>query len=277
MYLVRRPSRGVPGGLAGPAFFEEQSSGMNQRILTLSIGLAVAASASAGEAPNLATQKDKESYVVGYQYGANLLSQGLRLNPGPFLAGLEQAQQGQPSALSPEETKAVHRGLQVQTMAHRHQEYMQQAEKTLEAGRAFLVENAKKEGVKTLPSGLQYKVLVEGSGASPQETDTVTINYRGILVDGSEFDSSYTRGHPETVDVNALIPGWREALPMMKVGSKWQLFVPTELAYGKENIGRIPPNSALIFEIELLSIGMPENPAEGGQPDQAPAPSRSGG
>ncbi len=245
---------------------------MNQRILTLSIGLAVAASAlAAGEAPSLATQKDKESYVVGYQYGANLLSQGLRLNPGPFLAGLEQAQQGQPSALSPEETKAVHRGLQVQSMAHRHQEYMQQAEKALEAGRAYLAESAKKEGVKTLPSGLQYKVLVEGSGASPQETDTVTMNYRGTLVDGTEFDSSYTRGHPETLDVNALIPGWREALPMMKVGSKWQLFVPTELAYGKENIGRIPPNSALIFEIELLGIAPPETPTEGEAPEPQPA------
>jgi len=250
---------------------------MNQRILILSIGLAVAARASAGEVPNLATQKDKESYVVGYQYGANLLSQGLKVNPEPFLAGLKQAQEGQPSALSPEETQTVHRALQVQVMAHNHQQYMQQAEKDLEAGRAFLAENAKKEGVKTLPSGLQYRVLAEGSGPSPKETDMVTIHYRGTLVDGTEFDSSYARGEPETVDVNALIPGWREALPMMKVGSKWQLFVPTELAYGQENIGRIPPNSALIFDIELLSVGMPQAPGDTGQPVQPKAPAPAGG
>jgi FKBP-type peptidyl-prolyl cis-trans isomerase len=252
---------------------------MNQRVLTLSIGLALAAGTlAAAEAPNLATQKDKEGYVIGYQYGANLLSQGVKVNPEPFLVGLRQAQEGQPSALSPEETKAVHRGLEAQVMAQRHQEYLQQAEKTLEAGRVFLAENAKKEGVKTLASGLQYKVLAAGSGPSPQATDPVTINYRGTLVDGTEFDSSYSRGHPETLDVDALIPGWREALPMMKLGSKWQLFLPTELAYGKENIGRIPPNSALIFEVELLSIGMPEGPAEGEQPPaQAPAPSPTRG
>jgi FKBP-type peptidyl-prolyl cis-trans isomerase FklB len=243
---------------------------MNKNILTLAMGLAFATGAlAAGETPDFKGQKDKESYIIGYEYGTTLLSDGLRVNPEPFLAGLKQAQQGQPSALSPEEAKAAHRGLQVQVMAQRHREYLQQAEKDLEAGQAFLAENAKKDGVKTLPSGLQYKVLVAGSGPSPKETDLATMNYRGTLVDGTEFASSYARGRQETVDVNALIPGWREALPMMQVGSKWQVFVPTDLAYGQDGFGRIPPNSALIFEIELLAIGMPEASPEG---DQAPTP-----
>ncbi len=132
--------------------------------------------------------------------------------------------------------------------------------------------------MKTLPSGLEYKVLVEGSGPSPKETDLATMNYRGTLVDGTDFASSYARGRQETVDVNALIPGWREALPMMQVGSKWQIFVPTDLAYGQEGFGRIPPNSALIFEIELLATGMPEASPEGGQaPTPVPAAATTGG
>lgn len=234
------------------------------RTLTLCICLALAAGAlAAAEPPTLESEKDKASYVIGYQYGANLMSQGVQVNPGPFAAGLQQAQEGQPSALSPEETKAVHRALQAQVMAHSHQEYQRQAEKALETGRAFLAENAKQEGVKTLPSGLQYQVLAEGSGPSPGARDQVTIHYRGTLVDGTEFDSSYARGEPAILDVDALIPGWREALPLMKVGSKWRLFVPAELGYGKENIGRIPPNSALIFEIELLGVTLAEPPAQG--------------
>jgi FKBP-type peptidyl-prolyl cis-trans isomerase len=251
---------------------------MNRRILSTCIGVAVAASALAGETPDLKGHRDKESYVIGYQYGADLLSQGLRVRPEPFVAGLMQGQQGQPSALSTAATQNVQRGLQVQVMAHLHQEYLRQAEQNLDAGRSFLAGNAKKEGVKTLPSGLQYKVLAEGSGLSPKETDLVTMNYRGTLIDGTEFDNSASRGHPETVDVNALIPGWREALPMMKAGSRWQIFVPTDLAYGQETFGRIPPNSALIFEIELLSIGMPEAPSEGGEaPTPVPAAATTGG
>ena len=109
--------------------------------------------------------------------------------------------------------------------------------------------------MKTLPSGLQYKVLAEGKGAQPKPTDQVTVNYRGTLIDGTEFDSSYKRGEPVTFPVNQVIPGWSEALPLMKTGAKWQLFVPAGLAYGEHGAGRdIPPNAALIFEVELVGV-----------------------
>ena len=130
---------------------------------------------------------------------------------------------------------------------------------------AFLSENKKKEGVHTLESGLQYKVIKEGSGNKPTLYDKVTVNYRGTLIDGTEFDSSYKRNQPATFAVNGVIPGWSEALPLMKTGSKWQLFIPSKLAYGEAGAGGvIPPNAMLIFEVELLSIGEPAASAPGG-------------
>jgi FKBP-type peptidyl-prolyl cis-trans isomerase FklB len=229
---------------------------MKRQVAILGAGLLLAGTVlAARESSTLKDQKGKESYVIGYQYGLNLLSQGVHVNPAAFLSGLKRAQEGKPSAVSPEETKAVHRTLQMQVMAYRHQQYVKQAQRNLEAGKAFLAENAKREGVKTLPGGLQYKVIKEGSGPVPKENDTVTVNYRGTLIDGTQFDSSYARGRPEAIDVNAAIPGWKEALELMKVGSKWRLFVPTNLAYGQERMGRIPLNSVLIFDLELLGIG----------------------
>jgi FKBP-type peptidyl-prolyl cis-trans isomerase FklB len=131
----------------------------------------------------------------------------------------------------------------------------QKAAKSLEEGRSFLAENQKKEGIRALPSGLQYKVLSEGSGRSPQAADTVTVNYKGTLIDGTEFDSSYKRGQSATFKVSGVIQGWTQALQLMKEGSKWQLFIPPDLAYGERGAGRsIPPNSTLIFEVELISI-----------------------
>ena len=129
------------------------------------------------------------------------------------------------------------------------------AEANRQKGEAFLVENQKKEGVITLPSGLQYKVIEEGTGESPKPNDTVVTHYRGTLIDGKEFDSSYRRGEPASFPVNRVIAGWTEALQLMKVGAKWQLFIPPELAYGERGAGRaIGPNAALIFEIELVEI-----------------------
>jgi FKBP-type peptidyl-prolyl cis-trans isomerase FklB len=247
---------------------------MKRHIATLGLGLLLGGTAlAAGESPTLKDQKDKPSYVIGYQYGANLLSQGVHVNPEAFLSGLKQAQEGKPSAVSSEETKAVHRGLQMQVMTYRHQQYLKQAEKNLEAGKAFLAEKAKKEGVKTLPDGLQYKVIKEGTGPVPKESDTVTVSYRGTLIEGTQFDSSYARGRPETIDVSAAIAGWKEALQRMRAGSKWELFVPTDLAYGQEEMGRIPPNSTLIFELELQSIGEASAPNAGG----AGAPTKGAG
>ena len=128
------------------------------------------------------------------------------------------------------------------------------AAKNLEDSKKFLAENQKKEGIKTLPSGLQYKVIAEGSGKMPKPTDDVTLHYRGTLIDGTEFDSSYQRGEPATFKVDGIIKGWTEALQLMKEGSKWQLFIPPELGYGNRSMSRIPPNSTLIFEVELISV-----------------------
>jgi len=131
----------------------------------------------------------------------------------------------------------------------------QQGEKNKKEGEIFLEANKKKEGVQTLPSGLQYKVLKAGAGKKPTATDTVTVHYRGTLIDGKEFDSSYQRGKPVTFPVNGVIPGWTEALPLMEEGAKWELFIPSNLAYGERGAGRdIGPNATLIFEVELISI-----------------------
>ena len=132
------------------------------------------------------------------------------------------------------------------------------AEKNLKAGEAFIAANAKKEGVKTTASGLQYKVIKTGTGASPKLTDTVKVHYHGTLIDGTVFDSSVQRGEPVTFPVNGVIPGWTEALQLMKVGDKWQLVIPAKLAYGEDGSGPIGPNSVLIFEVELLDIEKPE-------------------
>jgi FKBP-type peptidyl-prolyl cis-trans isomerase FklB len=129
-----------------------------------------------------------------------------------------------------------------------------QGEKNKKEGEAFLAENKKKDGVKTLPSGLQYKVLAEGKGKTPKATDTVTVHYRGTLTDGTEFDSSYKRNQPASFPVNGVIKGWTEALQLMKEGSKWQLFIPASLAYGEPGRPGIPPNSVLIFDVELISV-----------------------
>jgi FKBP-type peptidyl-prolyl cis-trans isomerase FklB len=140
-------------------------------------------------------------------------------------------------------------------MAAVQQELKEKAEKNLVESEKFLAENKAKEGVKTTASGLQYKVLKEGEGPSPKVGDTVTVNYRGTLIDGTQFDSSYDRGEPATFPLTGVIPGWTEALQLMKKGSKWMLYIPPNLAYGERGAGnRIPPNSTLIFEVELISF-----------------------
>ena len=209
----------------------------------------------ADEKLELKDQKDKESYSFGYQFGQNLKSQGVDLNLDIYTSGIRDALGGKEPRMSQEEIRATIGELQKRVMAARQKELKEKAEMNLAEGKAFLDENKKKEGVKTLPSGLQYKVLVEGSGKTPKATDTVTVHYRGTLINGSEFDSSYKKGQPTTFRVNGVIRGWSEALQLMKGGSKWQLFIPPELAYGEGGAGgQIPPNSALIFEVELISI-----------------------
>jgi len=209
----------------------------------------------AGEKPELKDQKDKESYSLGYQFGQNLKAQDVEINLDVYISGIRDSLGGKDSLMSQEETRTTLSDLQKRIAAVRQKELKEKAEKNLSESKAFLAENGKKEGIKTLLSGLQYKVLAEGYGKMPKAEDTVTVHYKGTLIDGKEFDASYKRGQPATFKVNGVIKGWSEALQLMKEGSKWQLYIPPDLAYGERAMGpQIPPNSALIFEVELISV-----------------------
>ncbi len=208
----------------------------------------------AEEKIELKDQKDKESYSLGYQFGHNLKTQGVDINLDVYTSGIKDALGDKEPQMSREEIRATITGLQQRLQAARQKELKEMAAKNVEEGKKFLAENQKKGGIKTLPSGLQYKIIAEGSGKMPKAEDTVTVNYKGTLIDGTEFDSSYKRSEPATFKVNGVIKGWTEALQLMKEGSKWQLFIPSELGYGERGQGRIPPNSTLIFEVELISI-----------------------
>ncbi len=208
----------------------------------------------AGEGTELKNQKDKESYSLGYQFGQSLKAQGLDLDLQAYKSGITDALSGNKPALEPKEMQKTVSEVQQRVKSDRQKNLKEAAEKNLSEGRAFLEQNKKKEGVKTLPSGLQYKILTEGSGRSPKASDQVVVNYKGMLINGTEFDNSYKRGEPTTFQVNKLVRGWTEALQLMKENSKWQLFVPPELGYGPGGAGPIPPNSTLIFEIELLAV-----------------------
>lgn len=223
-------------------------------IIILSLGIFVRV-ASAEEALVLETQKDKVSYGIGLDIGTSFKRQSLDLDPKALGAGIADALLGREPRLSKEEIDKVLNAFQQEMRAKAEAGKKQIADKNQKEGEAFLAQNKEKEGVITLPSGLQYKVVKAGSGKMPKPTDTVKTNYQGTLIDGTEFDSSYKRGEPSSFPVNGVIKGWTEALQLMKVGSKWELYVPSNLAYGPRGAGQmIGPNAALIFEIELLGI-----------------------
>jgi FKBP-type peptidyl-prolyl cis-trans isomerase FklB len=179
----------------------------------------------------------------------------LDLNSEALVTGLQDGISGAKPQLSDKERADSLMAFEQDLQKKEIERLKQLAEKNKKEGAEFLAANKAKEGVKTLPSGLQYKVLAEGKGTQPKPTDQVTVNYRGTFLDGTEFDSSYKRGEPITFPVNGVIKAWSEALPLMKTGAKWQLFVPAELAYGEKGAGRaIGPNSTLIFEVELVGI-----------------------
>jgi FKBP-type peptidyl-prolyl cis-trans isomerase FklB len=213
-----------------------------------------AANCFGADGMELKDQKSKESYSLGYQFGQSLKRQGLDIHLEIYTAGLRDALSGAKPLLSQEEVNKTVSEVQSRVSVARQKELQEMADRNLSEGKAFLEANRKKEGVKTLASGLQYKVLKEGSGKTPKATDEVTVNYRGALINGTEFDSSYSRGKPLAVKVDGVIRGWSEALQMMKEGSRWQLFIPSNLAYGERGVSRIPPNSTLIFDIELISV-----------------------
>jgi FKBP-type peptidyl-prolyl cis-trans isomerase FklB len=203
----------------------------------------------------LKTQKEKASYAMGMNFGAGLRKQSIDIDPAILARGLRDAFSNGKTLLTEDEARAILTQLQ-SDLRKKQQDLAQQAgDANKKEGMAFLAANKTKDGIVTLPSGLQYKVLQAGAGPKPAPTDTVVCNYRGTLLDTTEFDSSYKRGQPATFPVNGVIKGWTEALQLMPVGSKWQLFIPAELAYGERGAGgQIGPNATLIFEVELLSI-----------------------
>ena len=203
----------------------------------------------------LKTQKDKVSYALGMNLGTNLHKQSVEVDPTIVLRGLKDALAGGKMLQTEDEARATLTQLQTE-VRNKQQEKMKVAgEANKKEGVEFLTVNKSKEGIVTLPSGLQYKILTEGTGPKPAASDTVVCNYRGTLISGAEFDSSYKRGQPASFPVNGVIKGWTEALQLMPVGSKWQLFVPAELGYGDRGAGAdIGPGATLIFEVELVSI-----------------------
>lgn len=216
----------------------------------------------------LETPKDKLSYSIGMNIGKSLKRDNLDVDPDLVLRGIKDVLGGGTLLMTDQEAQSTLNELQADLHKRQEQEMQQLAETNKKEGEAFLAANKAKAGVISLPSGLQYKILQEGTGPKPTAADTVTVNYRGTLLDGTEFDSSYKRGQPASFPVGGIIKGWTEALLLMPVGSKWQLFIPPELAYGPRQAGpSIGPNSTLVFEVELLSVQA--KPA--GAPAPAPA------
>jgi len=223
---------------------------------TVALGAGLCASLLAAEEPTtLKTDKDKTSYSIGMDIGRSLKAQGLDLNPEVLAAGLRDMLTGRKTVLTEEQAQEVLITFKKDLVSKREATRKEAAEKNAKEGAAFLAENKKKDGVKVTASGLQYKIITAGKGKTPKATDAVKAHYRGTLIDGTEFDSSYKRNEPATFPVDGVIPGWTEALQLMPVGSKWQLFIPGHLAYGEGGAGpTIGPNATLVFDVELLSI-----------------------
>ncbi len=210
--------------------------------------------ASAQDAPALKTDKDKLSYAMGMDLGGQLKTNAVDIDPALFTEGLRAALAGGKTLLTDAEAKAAISKLQLAMVSKQAAVAKAAGDKNKAEGDAFLAANKAKEGVVALPSGLQYKIITAGTGKKPLATDTVVCQYRGTLLNGTEFDSSYKGNEPATFRVGQVIRGWAEVLQLMPVGSKWQVFVPPALAYGERGSGIIGPNATLIFEIELVAI-----------------------
>jgi FKBP-type peptidyl-prolyl cis-trans isomerase FklB len=204
---------------------------------------------------NFATEQEKVGYAIGMNIGMNMKQQQLDVDAEQVVAGLKAALSGEETLLSQQEMAQILTAFQQKMQMEQVQKQAAEATKNKKLADEFLAANAEKEGVITLDSGLQYKVLKSGDGESPQADSKVKVNYIGTLTDGTEFDSSYKRGEPATFPVNGVIPGWTEALQLMQEGDKWQLAIPPQLAYAEKGAPPvIPPNSALVFEVELLEV-----------------------
>jgi len=221
----------------------------------------------------LTTRKDKFSYALGMNIGAglgaNLKKQSVEVDWNLVSQGLKDANSGAKTRLTEDQAKAVLTEVQNEVRKEQQEKMKQAAASNKTEGEAFLAANKNKEGVVALPSGLQYKILTAGTGPKPTASDTVVCNYRGTLINGTEFDSSYKRGQTATFGVGQVIKGWTEALQLMPVGSKWQLFIPSSLAYGERGAGaEIGPHATLIFEVELLSIQEKSKDEKSGKPEE---------
>ncbi len=223
---------------------------MKLQLTIIACAVLLTSHAMAEDKPELKSLKDKLGYSIGLELGKNMKKNAVEVDLNTVMQGIKDGYGGGNALLTEEQVKETYAEFQ-----------KERAEKNKKEGEAFLAANKKKDGVITMASGLQYKIIKKGSGKTPKATDSVTVNYVGTLIDGTEFDSSYKRGQPVTFNVNGVIPGWTEALQLMKEGSKWQLFLPANLAYGERGAPGIAPNSVLIFEVELISVNKESAPS----------------
>ena len=238
--------------------------------------LLAASTAFSQDKAQLKDERDKVSYSIGVDIGTTFKKQNMDINPEALMSGLKDGTSGAKPQMTDEEMKTTMMNFSNSMREKQAAVAKEAGGKNAAAGEKFLAENKSKEGVKTTASGLQYKVIKEGTGPQPKETDTVETHYRGTLLNGTEFDSSYARNEPATFPVNRVIKGWPEALQMMKVGSKYQLFIPASLAYGERGAGQdIGPNETLQFEVELLGIKSAEQGAAPGGASPAAAAAAS--
>ncbi len=236
----------------------------------ISVATLLASTSLAQNVTELKDEKEKVSYSIGLDIGNTFKKQNMDINVDILMAGMRDALGGKTPLLNEDQVRETMTAYSKTMMEAQANKAREAGKKNLEIGEKFLAENKTKEGVKTTPSGLQYKVLKEGSGTPPKETDMVETHYRGTLINGTEFDSSYKRNEPTSFPVNRVIKGWTEALQLMKPGSKYQLFIPANLAYGERGAGQdIGPNETLIFEVELLGVKPP--PDAPGATSPAPA------
>lgn len=214
------------------------------------------------DSAKLATLEQKANYIIGQNLAKNLQNGGLAIEPEALSLALTDVRDGKESRISQEDMQKIMQEVQQKAMAKQEEDQKKLSEANIEAGKKFLEENKAKEGVTVTESGLQYKVITEGKGPKPKATDTVTVHYTGKLIDGTEFDSSVKNGGPVSFPLDGVIAGWTEALQLMPQGSKWEIVIPSDLAYGAGGQGPIPPSSTLIFEVELLEIKAAEAAAE---------------
>ena len=249
------PKRGFFSGMMESKIRSKKGAKMILRLIVAFLFILMAIPAGAQEAPTLKNQKEKISYIIGMDIGSNFKRQSIDIDPDILGRGIKDGLSGAKPLLPEQEAKEVLAAFEKVMRAKQEESRKGIGEKNKKEGEVFLAANKAKEGVKTAPSGLQYKVIKPGTGKKPLATDTVTVNYRGTLIDGTEFDSSLRRGKPATFPVSGVIPGWTEALQLMEEGAKWEIIIPSKLAYGEQGAGQvIGPNATLIFEVELISI-----------------------